>query len=156
MDKPRQPILNISWNELETAIDSLAYQIKFFKPLLVVGVSRGGLIPACMISHKLNLPMEVVAASSYEGTRRTVQKPLVIEGWEPGYNNDRTIVIDDIMDSGKTYAALLDECASITSPKFRFATLLDKTPRHYPGHSLFYAQVPKDVWVKFPWEQDEI
>lgn len=155
MDESRQPILSISWSEIETAIDSLACQIKFFKPLLVVGISRGGLIPACMISHKLNLPMEVVAASSYEGTRRTLQKPLVIEGWEPGYNNDRTIVIDDIMDSGKTYQALIDECSGGASVRFRFATLLDKTPRRYPDHTLFYAQVPKDVWVKFPWEQDE-
>lgn len=147
----RQPILNLGWDEIKSAVDSLCYQIKFFKPILVVGVSRGGLIPATMISHRLNLPLETINANTYEGTRRILEKPTRIEGWEPGYNTNRVIVVDDIMDSGQTYRAILAETGGIT-PKFRFATLIDKTPRSFPDHSLYYSQVSKNVWVRFPWE----
>jgi len=153
MNTKRQPILTLSWNSIHDAIDSLTYQIKPLRPILLVAISRGGLIPATLLSHKLNCPVEVISASAYEGTRRTLQKPIIIDGWLPGYNDPRTIVIDDILDSGDTYAALLNKAGGVTS-KFKFATLITKTPKRFTNHNLNYAQVPKEVWVKFPWEGD--
>ena len=35
-----------------------------FKPDVIVGISRGGLIPGVMISHKLNIPFKPVHAST--------------------------------------------------------------------------------------------
>ena len=148
----RQPILTLSWNSIHDAIDSLTYQIKPLRPILLVAISRGGLIPATLLSHKLNCPVEVISASAYEGTRRTLQKPITIEGWKESYDDSRVIVVDDIMDSGDTLAALIYKTGSLA--KFKFATIIDKVPRRFTEHSLFYAQVPQEVWVKFPWEGD--
>ena len=51
---------NISWDELTKHIDLLAQNIEdnlATKPTGIFGLPRGGLVPAVMLSHKLNLPL---------------------------------------------------------------------------------------------------
>ena len=47
----------VGWNEVEELVDKLCYQIKISYPEIkyVHGLKRGGLIPAVLISHILNL-----------------------------------------------------------------------------------------------------
>ena len=71
--------LKLSWDDISRSVDDLCRKIPMELPLIdsVHGIARGGLIPAVMISHKLNLP--------YVGA--------------VGKN---TLVVDDIADSGVT------------------------------------------------------
>ena len=72
----------LSWDDIETAVESLAYQIKQSGEEIgaMVGLARGGLIPAVMLSHKLGIP-------------------LVSEDYEAeGY----LLIVDDICDTGNT------------------------------------------------------
>ena len=71
----------LSWDDVNQLVDTLCEKIITEYPNVdsVFGLKRGGLIPAVMISHKLNLPWSDVM-----------------------YPN--TIVIDDICDSGETLA----------------------------------------------------
>lgn len=69
----------LSWNDIQSLVDSLCDQITKNYPEIdsVHGIARGGLIPAVLISHKLNLP----------------------------YTDDikpNTLIVDDICDSGVT------------------------------------------------------
>lgn len=156
MTEERQPILTLSWSTINEGIDILAHMIKPIKPHLIVGISRGGLIPATLLSHKINCPIEVISASSYEGTRRVLQKPTVIEGWKQEYNAPNTVVIDDIMDTGNTWEALLyGNGRSETNFKPKLFCLVKKTEARFVNWKNYYIQVPQDVWVKFPWEGDE-
>ena len=72
----------ISWKEVETLVnilhDNILESDKEFDA--VIGLPRGGLIPAVMLSHKLGLPYKL--------------------GYGTDYGN--ALVIDDICDSGKT------------------------------------------------------
>lgn len=152
----RQPILVLSWQTIHEAVDILAHMIKPYKPHLIVGIARGGLIPATMLSHKLNCPIETISASSYEGTRRTLSKPTQIEGWKEEYNTSNTIIVDDIMDTGETYDALLYGDGRLgTNFKPKLFCMVKKTEARFVNWKNYYIQVPQDVWVKFPWEQDE-
>ena len=67
----------ISWKEVETLVnilhDNILESDEEFDA--VIGLPRGGLIPAVMLSHKLGLPYNL---------------------------NENALVIDDICDSGKT------------------------------------------------------
>ena len=69
----------LSWDDVVRLVDELCERIPFEVPLAdsVHGLSRGGLIPAVMVSHKLNLPYVDVIGKD-------------------------TLVIDDICDSGIT------------------------------------------------------
>jgi len=69
----------LSWDDISEAVDKLCSWIKpeISNISSIHGVSRGGLIPAVMISHKLNIPY--------------VSSPI-----------KNTISIDDICNSGVT------------------------------------------------------
>jgi hypoxanthine phosphoribosyltransferase len=69
----------LSWDDVSQLVDKLCEKIITDLPNIdsVFGVSRGGLIPAVMVSHKLNLPWSDVMLPN-------------------------TLVIDDIADTGVT------------------------------------------------------
>lgn len=145
-----QKILKLSWNSIFDAVDALCYSIERLEPRTIIGVSRGGLVPATLISHKLGLRMDTIKASAYEGTRRTLQKPISIDGWKDGFNTRGTVIVDDILDSGDTLQAIRTKCGPVHA--FHFVTLVTKSPNL---SDTYYARVLPEVWVKFPWEGDE-
>ena len=69
----------LSWDDVEGLMDKLGGRILNDLPLIdsVYGIPRGGLIPAVLLSHKLNLPYVSVIGKN-------------------------TLVVDDICDSGVT------------------------------------------------------
>ena len=71
--------IKISWWDLDDITDELCKGILEKTPLIdsVMGIPRGGLIPATLISHKLSLPYVNVIGKN-------------------------TLVVDDICDSGVT------------------------------------------------------
>jgi hypoxanthine phosphoribosyltransferase len=71
--------LFLSWDDVNILVDSLCNKIRFDQPNIdsIHGIPRGGLIPAVMVSHKLDLPYVNVVGPN-------------------------TLVIDDICDSGVT------------------------------------------------------
>ena len=75
----------LSWDDIQTLVDQLCEWIdKSELPITsVTGIERGGLIPAVMISHKLNLPY--------------------VHSVHPN-----TLVIDDICDTGETLNLILE------------------------------------------------
>lgn len=146
--------LKLSWDTIHDGLESISMMVQ--NPRIgpsimrVVGVSRGGLIPATLLSHKFGVPLEVITCSSYTGTSRTTD-PVVV-GWKPEFNDPRTLVVDDILDSGDTYSAILKAASQSTSAKFQFATLVNKQCVRFGEFKNYFVQVPKEVWVQFPWE----
>lgn len=69
----------LSWDDVDKLVDKLCQRIQEQLPEIdsIHGLTRGGLIPAVMVSHKLNLPWSDVMLPN-------------------------TLVIDDICDSGDT------------------------------------------------------
>ena len=69
-----------------------------FKPDVIVGISRGGLIPGVMISHKLNIPFKPVHASTRDFPHW--------ENYLPKSHDSKVLIVDDICDSGETFVRL--------------------------------------------------
>ena len=74
----------ITWEEIESLVDDLALELhlKNIKFTKIHGLSRGGLIPAVLLSHKLSIPY----TDSID---------------------ENTLVVDDICDSGETLVNLI-------------------------------------------------
>lgn len=108
----------------------------------IVGLSRGGLIPAIILSHKLGLPVKPLTYSSKQGQGDKHHDNIIPEWFSEG----RWLVVDDIVDSGYTFKELA--MASINST---FCCLhLRHTSCYQPNyHSLL---VVDDAWLVMPWE----
>lgn len=145
----RQPIIALSWETIHHAVDALQYEIERTRPDLdfIVAIARGGLIPATLLSHKLNLPMKIVTAQSYEGTRRTPNKPTEIVGWDRNWEDKKILIVDDILDSGATKKAIDDFRTTYLKS---YAMIVNKRP--FTSPTAHFITVDPSVWIKFPWE----
>lgn len=138
---------DIVWVEEACRYLAKCVQQSDFDPQQVVGIAFGGIIPAAFLSVFLQKPFRVFRLSSYNG-RVKLPSPAVVEEYVD-IPNIRTLVVDDVVDSGKTLdeaQAYLDSCG-IRDVKF--------TTLHRKPSSLFIPDWYVDVvdeWVSYPWE----
>ena len=82
-------IVNYPWNTIDDLVKEVANRASSFKPTHIVGITRGGLIPAVMLSHSFDLPMETLGVSFRDNraTHHTKFKPI---------DDARYLIVDDI------------------------------------------------------------
>ena len=126
----------------------------------VIGIVRGGLTPAVMLSHYYDCPLHVLDYSLRD--RNDAQEFTPNDGQvlsKAMMNTERgghVLIVDDINDSGDTLTAIknfiTDERLSLDN--WLYATLLEKcTSRFdcdYYGEMLMDSKC--DDWIVFPWE----
>jgi len=121
----------ISWEEIEELVDELCERIQehlFYTDDMytsIHGLSRGGLIPAVMISHKLNI--------------RYTDKPQRITNLD-----EECLIIDDIANSGKT----LKEWDGYPTAVLHYKS---HTSRCIP--KMHAVEQTTDDWIVYPWER---
>lgn len=117
----------------------------------VIGIGRGGFIPAIYISHYFTIPMSSVFVSSY-GENNEQQKLFVSRFNYVEFNTDNILIVDDITDSGKTLTEVKKQVEEEFKVSAKTATLfLKKGSIIKPDY--FMREVPSDDWVIFPYEK---
>lgn len=137
--------VKLSWLDIESLIENIVEELNLlsigWKPSHVVGVARGGLVPAVILSHKYNVPFSTVNVS-YRDTLVDTNINVTV--------TSNTLVVEDIIDTGKTLSSLKD----IYPTDFKSASLLSKvtsqTQPHFVGRTLDEEQ--SKSWIVFPWE----
>ena len=131
------------------AVRTIASTIKQeeWRPEVIVGLTRGGLVPAVMLSHALNIRMMPL----HWATRDFVGYDS-LEILRPFRN---VLIVDDICDTGRSINTLLYSL-NIVAPltKVRTAMLVLKHTQSYrPNYHWFNVyEADKDAWVEFYWE----
>ena len=136
-------IVNYPWNTIDELVKEVANRATSFKPTHIVGITRGGLIPAVMLSHSFDLPMETLGVSFRDNraTHHTKFKPI---------DDARYLIVDDINDSGTTFKVVSD---IFRNRRLIFATsaLINKEKSGFDVD--FYGEMfYHDDWINFPWE----
>lgn len=130
-------------------------------PTFLIGIGRGGLVPAVFLSHATGLPTLSCDLSSQvkdfadEVLVRLARRTRP-DGGGGGGGGERLLFVDDINDSGRTIALLRDALAAAgaAAGAVRFATLIDNrvsTQRVDYAARTIDRTVTKD-WYVFPWE----
>ena len=81
--------LNYTWDEQfkDTGLVCEQLEKDEFQPDVIVGISRGGLIPGVMMSHKLNVPFKPVHASTRDFPHW--------ENYLPRPTDKKILIVDD-------------------------------------------------------------
>lgn len=140
----------LSWEDISRDSKLLAEKIKHYNISSIIGLGRGGLIPAVIIANMLGVQKVYnIGAFSYKNIIR--QDTLHVYQYVPkdmALGNDTVLIIDDLVDSGKTFKELAE---NFTLCKFRTATLYVKPKTaYYPDY--YVSEVSNDDWIVFPWE----
>jgi hypoxanthine phosphoribosyltransferase len=137
--------------------------INSWRPDYVVGLTRGGLIPAVMISQYLNVKMNSLDISLRDGGDCVTNCSMS----EDAYNGKKILIVDDINDTGATFNWLIEDWKSSCLPfdpiwntiwtnNVRFTVLVDNlsskcnVKMNYVGFEVNKSE--QDVWIDFPWE----
>ena len=131
-----------------------------YDPDHIVGVSRGGLIPAVIFSHMMNTPLVPVVYSSAEGNGDD-KAQTSLKNLPKFKKGDKILIVDDICDSGNTLKALVEFYRSkevivetaVLYYKDKWPTLNITDVKHgfYPNYFIKRVGID-DPWMIFPFE----
>ena len=121
----------LRWEDIEQAVKHLASFLKEEDVKYVVGIPRGGLIPAVMISHQSGIPLT------------TLDKLESLEG----IPKEQVAIIDDISDSGITLTPFITQGYTVVTLCHKYTCPVEV--------STFKFQVQDSDWVLFPWERKD-
>jgi hypoxanthine-guanine phosphoribosyltransferase len=157
----------VSWSEFQGLVANICRDIanSEWRPDYIVGITRGGLLPAVMISQYFNVPCEALKVSLRDnGGEHATESNLWMA--EDAFNGKKILVVDDINDTGATVNWIIDDwCGSCVSDKrwedvwnrnVRFATVFDnlasnaKIEMNYIGEEINKAE--RNIWIDFPFE----
>ena len=155
----------VSWHDVQRQVQELVRQMWLdqWTPDYVVGVTRGGLTPANLISQYLDCPMETLKVRLRDGAADDCESNL----WMPedALAGKKILIVDDINDSGATLnwikqdweTGAVAEWGAIWGGNVRVAVLYDNessqsqlTPS-YSAESINKFENPQ--WIVFPWEE---
>ncbi len=140
---------NYSYEQINDACFQIAQKIAQQSTAnpIIVAVSRGGLIPATIISHYLKTKdIRFIRLSSYSDNKE--QSTLIDTTADEIPDNANTFIIDDICDSGETVQYLRNKY-----PQTKIYVLINKNTKILPDY--FPISEPMGTWIHFPWEVED-
>jgi len=140
-----------SWDNIQSFVDDIAGMVWAMphKPTKILGVSRGGLILAVCLSHKLDIPMVPVSYSSKAGNGDDKNHSNILPVFEV---TDRVLIVDDIADSGLTIRELSDHYKSRVDTVHTACIYYKESSIIEPD--IYAVKIPKDApFINFPWER---
>lgn len=157
MTENTQPILHsIAYPSFLSDVQAVAAAVadSAWQPDFVVGVGRGGLVPAVYMSHRIGLPMLSI---DHSAKVPGFADELLGKVAEKSRSGVRLLFVDDINDSGSTidYIRRLLADHGGDPANLRFAVLLDNVRSlarvDYRARMIDRAEDKR--WFVFPWEQ---
>jgi len=160
-----------SWQDVEGQCQEILRQLQadLWQPDYVVGLTRGGLVPANLISQYLDVPMETLKVSLRDGSGQPESNLWMAEdalGTNLGEGKN-ILIVDDINDTGATLNWIMQDWQSSCLPNdyrwykdvwnsnVRFAVLVNNEASEFKRidySSIDINKAEEDSWIVFPWE----
>ncbi len=155
-------IIDYTHSDFCDGVEGIAKQVaeSEFKPDYIVGIVRGGAIPATYLSHKLKIPVVMV----HWNTRDTFDNISNESNcWIPEdlHAGKKVLIVDDIVDGGDTIRELLNDWYTSTRSmgelpvdNYRVAAMYYNTSQDVTV-DYYHRTIDRNVdkrWVVFPWE----
>jgi hypoxanthine phosphoribosyltransferase len=157
-----------SWKDVEGACLDIARQVisSQWRPDYIVGITRGGAIPAVMLSQFFNVPMRPLQVSLRDGGDCVSDLGMAEDAFGHEEDPKNILIVDDINDQGSTIAWIKKDWPSGCFPdhnqwtktwghNVRFATLTNNmASKETVDYSVWEVnKAEEDCWLVYPWEE---
>jgi hypoxanthine phosphoribosyltransferase len=157
-----------SWKDVEGACLDIARQVitSQWRPDYIVGITRGGAIPAVMLSQFFNIPMRPLQVSLRDGGDCVSDLGMAEDAFGHEEDPKNILIVDDINDQGSTIAWIKKDWPSGCFPdhnqwtktwghNVRFATLTNNmASKETVDYSVWEVnKAEEDCWLVYPWEE---
>lgn len=147
-----------------------------FRPDYIVGLTRGGLVPAVMLSHYLDIPMHTLSVSLRDSDMGPESNCWMAEdafgysNYDPMCSGDgrkNILIVDDINDTGTTLNWIREDWQSSCLPNndrwsevwgnnVRVAVMINNEASDFKEVDYIGLNINKleePIWCVFPWEE---
>lgn len=144
----------LGWPEYGRLLERLAREVASggAKFDLVVGIARGGLPVAMVVSDRLGTKVDFVNVKSYTGIGERT-RPKILSTITEEIEKKRVLVVDDIIDGGETMETVTKYLQSLSPASTKTAALFTKP---WSSVRADYSLGVVDSWVVFPYERGEV
>ncbi|MEM9045057.1 MAG: xanthine phosphoribosyltransferase [Pseudomonadota bacterium] len=149
---PHEKGFHVSWEQMHRDSRALAWRLDGRGPgeggtwRSVVAITRGGMVPACVVARELNLRVvDTISVKSYD--HQTQAEAVILKAPDADIGDgDGVLIVDDLADTGRTLQVVREKY-----PKAHFATVYSK-PKGAELVDTFITSVSQDTWIFFPWD----
>ncbi|MCX7955652.1 MAG: phosphoribosyltransferase family protein [Patescibacteria group bacterium] len=143
----------LSWNSFYKDCLFLAEKILAKKKKIdrIIAISRGGLVPARILSDFLSLPISNIVISSYSNLKQ-LKEPEIVEVASFSWHNENLLIVDEVSDTGKTFKRALKHFKNKQTGKiYTCSPYIKPKTEHVPD---FYIK-KINAWIVFPYDLKE-
>ena len=163
-----------TWQDVERMCVSIVNQMYAdnWRPDYIVGITRGGNVPATIISNMTSIRCEALKVALRDGDSHQESNCWMAEDafgyFQQGHEQEgkNILVVDDINDTGATFNWIMQDWKAgclPNDPKWnnvfgnnvRFATLTENGASEFDKVNYTCHEINKeeeDVWLVYPWE----
>jgi hypoxanthine phosphoribosyltransferase len=142
--------LRITWEQFDSLCRTLAVMASGYDPQVIVGIAKGGVLPATVVASILRREFYPIRLSRRHNDRVVRDTPELLLGPPPAVAGQRVLLIDDFVSTGETLDLARDACLEQGAAEVRTAGLCAHSFSRKPD----YLALVSDALVIFPWDRD--
>lgn len=125
-----------------------------WKPDLILGIHRGGSVPAVYLSHIFGCPSDVMLWQTRDGLEKSHRYDIIDDAI--GKQKKNVLIVDDINDSGETFQQIWDDfmhngLEDLITEHVKFACMYQRNTSKFMAEYVA-NHINTSSWVFFPWE----
>ena len=144
-----------TWNQIYDMLLDLANKIQGdgYKPDVIIGIARGGLVPVRILSDFLETPeLAIIQIEYYVSIAQTRQEPILKRSLHTQITDKKALLVDDVSDTGKSLQLAKNHLQQQGAKEIKTATLYAK-PETITKPD--YCEKQTSHWIVFPWDAKE-
>lgn len=146
----------LSEEEVDRKIAEIAHKISEDydgESVHLICVLKGGVFFTCELAKRLTIPvsMDFMSVSSYGADTKSSGVVKIIKDLDEGIEGKNVLIVEDIIDSGRTLSYLLENLKNRNPKSLKLCTLLDKPERRVVEVNVDYTcfNIPDEFVVGY-------
>ena len=152
----------IAEEDVNRRINEVAAQINrdyAGKSVHLICILKGGVFFTCELAKRITVPvsLDFMSVSSYGGDTKSSGVVKIVKDLDDSLAGKNVIVVEDIVDSGRTLSYLLEMLKDRGPKSMKLCTLLDKPDRRVVDVKVDYTgfQIPDEFVVGYGLDYDQ-
>lgn len=143
----------MTWDEVEGICRGIALEAaRSFSPNIVIGIAKGGLIPATMIASILRADLYPCMVTRKRRGEVVSDRPRVLVSVTEQVAGQRVLVVDEMVVTGETMRIVSTECKKEKARLVKTAALWASTESWKPT----WYGMETAGFIMFPWDYEVV